>query len=116
MGGFINITTDPTAKLIGSVRPLWLGDTWLHSRAGVPVDRLAFVVGHCQEQKSAFCSSDLRLSFLYLSFRKNGNSLLTHYFLNETAPVISFAAEYCRTQCFLDKFFLEKQSSFKYGV
>ena len=38
------------------------------------------------------------------------------YFLNETAPVISFAAEYCHTQCFLDKLFLEKQSSFNDGV
>ena len=128
MGGFIIIAKDPTAKLIGIMRPLRLGDTWLHSRAGLPVDTLTFVIAHVcirlARSRNRHVLHSLRLFFSYLSFKKHGNSLLTHshdyhsfiYFLNETAPVISFAAEYCRTQCFLDKFFLEKQSSLNDGV
>ena len=84
MGGFIIIAKDPTAKLIGSVSPLsGLGDTWLHSRAGLPVDSLTFVIGHVcislvRSRNRHFVLHSLRLSFLYVSFKKHGKSLLTH--------------------------------------
>ena len=82
MGGFIIIAKDPTAKLIGIMRPLRLGDTWLHSRAGLPVDTLTFVIAHVcirlARSRNRHVLHSLRLFFSYLSFKKHGNSLLTH--------------------------------------